>query len=99
MDVVTDFPTTEDIHEAIELVRCEQGHPPLKDYQVSTVVHLIQLKNCLNQLPTGYGKTWPVVSLPLVIDTLKVKFGYHFHGSVLDQDSLGTPPPPSKVCV
>ena len=81
MDVVTDFPTTEDIHEAIEMVRCEQGHPPLKDYQESTVVHLIQLKNCLNQLPTGYGKTWPVVSLPLVIDTLKVKFGYHFHNA------------------
>ena len=81
MDVVADFPTTEDIHAAIEMVRCEQGHPPLKDYQVSTVVHLIQLKNCLNQLPTGYGKTWPVVSLPLVIDTLTVKFGYHFHNA------------------
>ena len=63
------------------MVRCEQGHPPLKDYQEFTVVHMIQLKNCLNQLPTGYGKTWPVVSLPLVIDTLKVKFGYHFHNA------------------
>ena len=78
MEFESNAPKYEDICEAIDTVRRDQGHPPLKEYQVSTVIHLINQRNCLNQLPTGYGKTWPVVSLPSVLDTLRTKYSYDF---------------------
>ena len=62
------------IRSAIEIVRLRQGHPPLTDWQINMVEMLVNQKNSVNQLPTGSGKTWPVISLPLILDVLRDNF-------------------------
>ena len=67
-----------DIRKAIELLRVQQNHPELSESQIAVVTTLIEGKNSINQLPTGSGKTWPVVCLPSVIDILRENFKYPF---------------------
>jgi replicative superfamily II helicase len=67
-----------DVVEAVELLRIQQQHPKLTKFQVATVIALAEKKNSLNQLPTGSGKTWPVVCLPKVLDILRDRFGHDF---------------------
>ena len=39
MELESNAPKYEDICEAIDTVRRDKGHPPLKEYQVNTVIH------------------------------------------------------------
>ena len=41
------------VHAAIEIVRLRQNHPPLSEWQLTTVEMLVNQKNSVSQLPTG----------------------------------------------
>ena len=62
------------IRGAIEIVRQRQGHPQPTEWQINTVTALVKQNNSANQLPTGSGKTWPVISLPSILDVLRENF-------------------------
>ena len=66
----------DDAIKAIEMLRNDQHHPPLSKHQTQTVINLTEKSNSLNQLPTGCGKTWPIVCFPSVLDILREKFGH-----------------------
>ena len=66
-----DLISKENIMAAIEIVRLRQNHPPLTEWQKNTVEMLVNRKNVVNQLPTGCGKTWPLISLPSILDVLR----------------------------
>ena len=79
MSSVSDFLDTDyigDVRKAIELLRVQQKHPELSESQIAVVTTLVEGKNSINQLPTGTGKTWPVVCLPSIIDILRENFKY-----------------------
>jgi len=66
-----------DVLEAIELVRGKQQlYQKISQIQINVVCALVKNNNSLNQLPTGSGKTWPVVCFPLILDTLRDIFHY-----------------------
>ena len=50
-------------------------HPPPTEWQINTVQKMVNQINSVNQLPTGTGKTWPVISLPFILDELRDNFG------------------------
>ena len=60
-----------EIHAATEIIRLRQNHPPLSEWQLNTVEMLVNQNNSVSQLPTGSGKTWPVISLPSILDVLR----------------------------
>lgn len=62
------------IRSAIEVVRLRQDHPPPTEFQIKVVERLVNQKNSVNQLPTGSGKTWPVISLPSILRVLRENF-------------------------
>ena len=62
------------IHKAVEIVLADQCHPRPTVNQLRVVETLVNNKNSVNQLPTGSGKTWPVISLPAVLDVLRDNF-------------------------
>ena len=62
------------LQSAIEVVRVEQKHPVPTDWQISMVEKLVKNQNSVNQLPTGSGKTWPIISLPTILDVLRDVF-------------------------
>lgn len=68
----------DDIKKAIDVVRKDQHHPQLSEYQIQTVINLAEKRNCLSQLPTGSGKTWPIVSFPKILDVLRDNFSHNF---------------------
>ena len=72
--LATEF--SQDVVKAIEMVRISQKHPIVSEFQINVIKTLAGGKNSINQLPTGEGKTWPVVCFPLVIDILREKFSY-----------------------
>ena len=63
--------------KSVELLRVQQQHPPISEFQVNVVFALAEKKNSINQLPTGSGKTWPVVCFPQILDILRDKFSYN----------------------
>ena len=46
-----------DVLKSIEILRTQQQHPEISEYQIKVVLALSEKKNSLNQLPTGSGKT------------------------------------------
>ena len=64
----------ETIQRAIEVVRVDQNHPVPTIWQIRMVERLVKNQNSVNQLPTGSGKTWPVISLPKILDVLRDDF-------------------------
>ena len=62
------------IRAAIEIVKQRQGHPQPTEWQINTVTALVKQNNYVNQLPTGSGKTWPLISLPSILDVLRDNF-------------------------
>ena len=62
--------------EAIEIVRNYQKFPPLSKYQKKMFEFMVMKFNSANQLPTGSGKTYPTICLPLVLDVLRENFGH-----------------------
>ena len=62
------------IRAAIEIVKQRQGHPKPTEWQINTVTALVKQNNSVNQLPTGSGKTWPLISLPSILDVLRDNF-------------------------
>ena len=62
------------IRSAIEVVRLRQDHPPPTEFQIKVVERLVNQKNSVKQLPTGSGKTWPVISLPSILRVLRENF-------------------------
>ena len=62
--------------EAIEIVRNYQKFPPLSQYQKKMFEFMVMKFNSANQLPTGSGKTYPPICLPLVLDVLRENFGH-----------------------
>ena len=62
------------IRAAIEIVKQRQGHPQPTEWQINTVTALVKQNNSVNQLPTGSGKTWPLISLPSILDVLRDNF-------------------------
>ena len=71
MEVDQSVPNISDIHCAISEVVEELKCPPLKEHQIRTIVSLAQKQNLVNQLPTGAGKTLPIVILPHTLDALR----------------------------
>lgn len=65
-----------DVGKAVEMLRTQQRHPQLSEFQINVVLALANKQNNLNQLPTGAGKTWPVVCFPQILDILRVEFKY-----------------------
>ena len=65
---------TDTILAATEVVRLRQSHPEPTTYQKNVIENLVRQKNTVNQIPTGSGKTWPVISLPLILDVLSDNF-------------------------
>ena len=65
-----------DVVDAIEILRSEQGHPKLTEFQVKAVLNLARSTNSINQIPTGGGKTWPVVCFPRILDILRDNFNH-----------------------
>ena len=61
----------DDIKIAVERTRNFQEHPPISKTQIETVKNLVLGRNCVNQLPTGTGKTWPIVSIPRILNILR----------------------------
>ena len=39
----------QDVVKAIEILRTEQGHPELSEFQIKVVLNLAGNKNCINQ--------------------------------------------------
>ena len=66
-----------DILSSTEMLRVKQDHPEISECQINVVIALLQMENSLNQLPTGAGKTWPVVCFPHILDILRDTFGYN----------------------
>ena len=65
-----------DVIKSVDILRARQQHPTLSEFQIKTVVALVGKQNSLNQLPTGSGKTWPVVCFPQILDILRETFHY-----------------------
>ena len=66
-----------DVLKSIEILRTQQQHPEISEYQIKVVLALSEKKNSLNQLPTGSGKTWPVVCFPQILDILRDTLHYN----------------------
>ena len=62
------------IWAATEVVRLRQNHHQPTTFQKKVIENLVKQKSSVNQLPTGTGKTWPVISLPLILDVLRDNF-------------------------
>ena len=65
-----------DLPEAIELLRNSQSFPPLSECQVKMFEFMVMQCNSANQLPTGSGKTYPAICIPLILDILRDTFGH-----------------------
>ena len=65
-----------DLPQAIELLRNYQGFPVLSEYQLKMFEFMVTKHNSASQLPTGSGKTYPVICFPLVLDILRDTFGH-----------------------
>ena len=65
-----------DVEKAVEILRTQQCHPQLSEFQINVVKALANNQNSLNQLPTGSGKTWPVVCFPQILDILRDELKY-----------------------
>ena len=66
----------DDLPDAIEALRLVQGFHPLTEYQIKMFEFMVTKHNSASQLPTGSGKTYPVICLPLVLDLLRDSFGH-----------------------
>ena len=66
-----------DVLMSVEMLRNRQNHPQISEFQINIVLALAEKKNSLNQVPTGSGKTWPVVCFPQILDILRDTFKYN----------------------
>ena len=62
------------IMAAVELLRLRENHPHLTKFQKNIVINLVNQNSSVNQLPTGSGKTLPIILLPMVLDVLRDNF-------------------------
>ena len=76
MEEKESVPSLSDVHEAIRNVVDDLKLPPLKEPQIFTILKLVQKQNVINQLPTGTGKTMPILILPHVMDVLRDQYQY-----------------------
>ena len=76
MEVDQSVPNISNIHSIMFEVVNELKCPPLKEHQIRTIVSLAQRQNQVNQLPTGAGKTLPIVILPYILDGLRNHYQY-----------------------
>ena len=60
------------IMAAVELLRLRENHPHLTKFQKNIVINLVNQKSSVNQLPTGSGKTLPIILLPMILDIFKI---------------------------
>ena len=49
-------------------------HKELKDEQIETITHVLNKKDCLCCLPTGYGKSMNFALPPLLLDEVRWMF-------------------------
>ena len=66
-----------DVLKSIEILKTRQQHPEITEHQIKVVLALAENKNSMNQLPTGSGKTWPVVCFPQILDILRDTLHYN----------------------